>query len=148
MRQSRMLNGHSIEVQFVSKGKLNNELEQERACPHRRQRLGERGPGAKPFLLGDPRRRTPRTVDIRGRLHCLTAVSGVGAEECGRLCRRPRTSTCMSGNEGSYYTKTAKTSPQTGSVTQPVSAPMSRSRVFARKCPKSSARTSGWSVTR
>jgi hypothetical protein len=37
----------------------------------------------------------------------------------------------MSGNEGSCYTKTAKTSPQAGSVTQPVSAPMSRSRVFA-----------------
>jgi hypothetical protein len=37
----------------------------------------------------------------------------------------------MSGNEGSRYTKTAKTLPQAGSVTQPVSASMSRSRVFA-----------------
>jgi hypothetical protein len=55
--------------------------------------------------------------------------------------RRP-----VSGNEGSCYTKTAKSLPQTGSVTQPVSAPTSRSRVFARKCPKSSARTSGRSL--
>jgi hypothetical protein len=45
-----------------------------------------------------------------------------------------RAPTRMSGNEGSCYTQTAKTSPHPGSVTQPVSAPMSRSRVFALRC--------------
>jgi len=38
-------------------------------------------------------------------------------------------SPCMSGNEGLRYTSIVKTSPHAGSVTQPVSAPMSRSRV-------------------
>jgi hypothetical protein len=35
-----------------------------------------------------------------------------------------RAPTSMSGNEGLCYPRIAKTSPQTGSVTQPVSAPM------------------------
>jgi hypothetical protein len=42
----------------------------------------------------------------------------------------PNSDDCLE-NEGSCYTKTAKTLPQAGSVTQPVSAPMSRSRVLS-----------------
>lgn len=55
---------------------------------------------------------------------CVTAFTR-------RSVIQDRAPTCMSGNEGSRYTKTAKTSPHPRSVTQRVSAPMSRSRGFA-----------------
>ena len=42
-----------------------------------------------------------------------------------------RAPTCMSGNEDLRYTKTARTWQNSGTVKQPVSAPMSRSWVFA-----------------
>src|SRR5450759_3884938 len=61
----------------------------------------------------------PRPPDIRNGVHFRDA------------CHPGSSADCMSGNEGSCYTKTATTSPQAGSVTQPVSAPMSRSRVLS-----------------
>jgi hypothetical protein len=53
---------------------------------------------------------------------CVTAFTR-------RSVIQDRAPTCMSGNEGLRYTSIVKPSPHAGSVTQPVSAPMSRSRV-------------------